>query len=160
MAKVLYTIGYEAANLRDFIATLKKAGVEIVLDIRALPLSRRAGFSKTALGNALRDNGIDYLHLRGLGTPKAGRDANKEGDHERFEGIFENHMRSPEAVADLARATDIAAEKSACLLCVEKQHTQCHRALVAPRIVKANKQKIINLKVIETDSAQTDLLIA
>lgn len=65
----IYTIGYEATTMADFIATLHAAGIERVIDVRALPLSRRPGFSKTALAAELRSNGIDYSHLKALGTP-------------------------------------------------------------------------------------------
>ena len=71
----LYTIGYEGALQPDLIARLKAAGVRTLVDVRAVAASRRAGFSKTLLGNSLAEAGIDYVHLRGVGTPKAGREA-------------------------------------------------------------------------------------
>lgn len=155
--KNIYTIGYESATLADFIATLKDAGIEIVLDIRALPLSRRAGFSKTPLSNALRDAGIDYLHLRALGTPKAGRDAAKSGDLKTLRSVYMRHLKGPEAQAELAKATEIAKNRRACLLCVEKHHTACHRSLVAPLIAQKNNQTIENLAVREGASLQSSL---
>ena len=68
----LATIGYESATLDAVIGRLKTAGVELVIDVRAVAASRRAGFSKTLLGASLNAAGIDYRHLRGLGTPKPG----------------------------------------------------------------------------------------
>ena len=76
----LFTIGYEATTMAEFLATLTKAGVERVIDVRALPLSRRPGFSKSPLRAALAEAGIDYVHLRALGTPAEGRSAAKRGD--------------------------------------------------------------------------------
>jgi len=73
--KQLFTIGYEAATLDDLIGRLKAAGVQVVIDVRAIAASRRAGFSKTVLAASLAAENIDYVHLRALGTPKAGRDA-------------------------------------------------------------------------------------
>src|SRR5437762_571583 len=73
MARVLATIGYEHATQPQVIERLKRAGVEIVLDVRAVASSRRAGFSKTLLAASLANAGVGYLHLRGLGTPKPGR---------------------------------------------------------------------------------------
>ena len=55
----IYTIGYEGTTVADFLAALAKAGVRRVIDVRALPLSRRPGFSKTLLGAALKEVGID-----------------------------------------------------------------------------------------------------
>ena len=67
----LATIGYEKATLDDVIGRLQAAGVELLIDVRAVAASRRAGFSKTLLAATLQAHGIDYLHLRALGTPKA-----------------------------------------------------------------------------------------
>ena len=71
----IFTVGYEATTMGEFIAALKKAGVERIIDVRAVPLSRRPGFSKNILAASLRDAGIDYVLLKNLGTPKLGRDA-------------------------------------------------------------------------------------
>ena len=58
MSDILYTIGYEAATLPDVIEKLQKAGVKLVVDVRAVAASRRAGFSKTILRNSLEAEGI------------------------------------------------------------------------------------------------------
>ena len=87
---------------------MQAAGVKRLLDVREAPISRRKGYSKTALAAALAASGIDYVHLRGLGTPKPGREAAKAGDRAGFLEIFQRHMTSPEAHADLARAEDYA----------------------------------------------------
>jgi len=68
----IFTIGYESATVPEFLEALRAAGVEQVIDVRAVPNSRRPGFSKTPLRNALAEAGMDYVHLRALGTPAAG----------------------------------------------------------------------------------------
>ena len=55
----LFTIGYEATTMGEFLDALKSAGVERVIDVRAVANSRRPGFSKTPLRNALAEVGID-----------------------------------------------------------------------------------------------------
>ncbi len=65
----IFTIGYEGATVAALLAALTQAGVERLIDVRALPVSRRPGFSKTPLSAALAEAGIDYVHLRALGTP-------------------------------------------------------------------------------------------
>lgn len=127
----LYTIGYEGAALPDLIGVLKAAGVRTVLDVRDLPLSRRAGFSKRPLAATLAEAGIGYLHLKGLGTPKEGRLANRAGRMEEFWRIVDDSLATPEAAHDLARAAAVAAEAPACLLCFEAQPHDCHRLRVA-----------------------------
>lgn len=132
--KVLATIGYEAADLTDFITTLHSANVTRLIDVREIPVSRRKGFAKRALSEALTRAGIEYLHLRGLGDPKEGRQAARAGDFVKFKRVFNNHMRSDSAQTDLEKAAQLAAEGGACLMCYERDHTSCHRAIVAAAI--------------------------
>ena len=75
----LFTIGYERASSAEVIEAVRGAGVELLVDVRAVAASRRAGFSKTVLRASLEAAGVDYLHLRDLGTPKAGREAARAG---------------------------------------------------------------------------------
>lgn len=91
----LFTIGYEGEPQAAVIDRLKAAGVEVLVDVRAVAASRRAGFSKTVLGNSLGEAGIDYVHLRPLGTPKAGREAAKKGRIGEMREIFAGHMAEP-----------------------------------------------------------------
>ena len=83
----IFTIGYESATVGEFVAALQRAGVERVIDVRAVPNSRRPGFSKNLLRNALAEAGIDYVHLRALGTPADGRAAARAGRHEDLKRI-------------------------------------------------------------------------
>ena len=134
LTAVLSTIGYERATLDEVIGRLKAAQVDIVIDVRAVASSRRAGFSKTILGASLRAAGVDYLHLRPLGTPKAGRQAARAGHTAEMRRIFEAHLKEPEAQLALAQAVEIAAARKAALLCYEADAKDCHRAIVADRI--------------------------
>lgn len=126
----IFTIGYEAATMGDFLAALKKAGVERVIDVRALPLSRRPGFSKTPLRGALEEADIDYVHLKALGTPAAGRDAARKGRHEELKRIYAGQLELPEAIAQGAQMLELAAEKPSALLCFERDPAGCHRTLL------------------------------
>lgn len=126
----LFTIGYEGATMDDFLAALMAAGVERVIDVRALPLSRRPGFSKTTLAATLRAAGIDYVHLKALGTPKAGRDAAKKGDRAMLEAVYAGQLELPEAQAQAAIMLDLATEAPSALLCYERDPTHCHRTLL------------------------------
>ncbi len=104
----IFTIGYEGATVDGFLATLKAAGVERLIDVRALPLSRRPGFSKSPLAAALKEVGIDYVHLKDLGTPKRGRDAAKKGDVGTLREVYDDQLALPEAQAAAARMLDLA----------------------------------------------------
>ncbi|CAO3445212.1 hypothetical protein [Azospirillum argentinense] len=126
----LYTIGYEGASFDSVLRALKARGVGVLLDVRELPLSRRAGFSKRPLSAGLEEAGIGYVHLKGLGTPKEGRVAAHQGDLDRFWSIVDAKMQTPEAEHDLNRAAALARERPACLLCFEASPHLCHRLRV------------------------------
>jgi len=141
----IFTIGYEGATVDGFIGALRKAGVALVLDIRAAPVSRKKGFSKNHLAQHLSEAGIGYRHLRGLGTPKQGREAARSGDHQSLERIFRHHLEEPEALLDLGEALGLAAAQPVCLLCLERDPEQCHRLIVAERMAKEGGQPIRHL---------------
>jgi uncharacterized protein (DUF488 family) len=127
----LATIGYEQATQAAVIDKLKAAGVEVVIDVRAVAASRRAGFSKTLLSASLNDAGIGYVHLRQLGTPKPGREAARKGKLAEMHEIFKAHMVEPAAQLELVRATEIVADKKTALLCYEADACGCHRTILA-----------------------------
>ncbi|WP_404339287.1 DUF488 family protein [Sphingomonas sp. MMS12-HWE2-04] len=126
----VFTIGYEATTMAEFIAALQRAGVERVIDVRALPLSRRPGFSKNSLAASLKEEGIDYVHLKQLGTPKRGRDAAKKGDVAMLRQVYDVQLGLPEAQAQAAQMRALAAEKPSALLCFERDPEHCHRTLL------------------------------
>ncbi len=126
----IYTIGYEATTMADFLAALHRAGVKRVIDVRALPLSRRPGFSKSILAATLKEAGIDYVHLKALGTPKPGRDAAKKGDVATLTAVYDGQLALPEAQAQAARMRALAAEMPSALLCYERDPCHCHRTLL------------------------------
>lgn len=145
--KTLYTIGYEGALLADFVATLKLTGVSHLIDVRELPISRRKGFAKTALSDALMAAGIEYVHLKGLGDPKEGREAAKAGDMATFKRVFSNHMKSKPALHDLERAQQIVQNGGACLMCYERNPVDCHRSIVAKKISDLDEVVVAHLGV-------------
>lgn len=142
---LLSTIGYEAATLAQVIDRLKGAGVSMVLDVRAVAASRRPGFSKTMLAASLAEAGIAYRHLRGLGTPKAGRAAARAGRFAEMRTIFAAHMEEPEARGQLAEAIDLAAGRPVALLCYEADAAHCHRAIIADQISASLGCQVVHL---------------
>lgn len=145
MAGELATIGYEAATQADVIGRLKQAGVEIVIDVRAIAASRRAGFSKTLLAASLHDVGIDYLHLRDLGTPKLGRIAARAGRVAEMLAIYEEHLHEPAAQFALSEAAAVASHRKAALLCYEADAAVCHRRIVANLIHERTGLEVVDL---------------
>ena len=126
-ARQIFTIGYEGATQPELIAALQSAGVQRVIDVRAVPLSRKPGFSKSVLAAGLKQVGIDYVHLRALGTPPEGREAARKGEYDALARIYAEQLDTAEAAADAARMIALAEEKPSALLCFERDPAHCHR---------------------------------
>jgi uncharacterized protein (DUF488 family) len=141
----LLTIGYEGCTIDEVVAELRRERVSLLIDVRAVPISRKPGFSKRQLAAGLDEHGIAYVHLQGLGTPKPGRDAVRSGHPERMEPIFREHMRSDRAQAELAQAKHLVSKRRACLLCFEQDPMTCHRRFVAELITAETGQPIVHL---------------
>jgi uncharacterized protein (DUF488 family) len=126
----IFTIGYEGSTQAELVAALKVAGVERVIDVRAVPLSRKPGFSKNVLAAGLREAGIDYVHLKALGTPPEGREAARKGRGDILERVYAEQLETPEAAVQAAQMIELARERPSALLCFERDPDQCHRTLL------------------------------
>ncbi len=143
----LFSIGYEKSGQGDLIATLAIAGVKTVIDVRDRPQSRRAGFSKRQLQAGVEAASIAYVHLKALGTPPEGREANRGRDWPRFWQIVDEKLASAEAEIDLQRAAELALSAPSCLLCYEADWHICHRLRVAEILVARHGFEVRHLAV-------------
>lgn len=147
------TIGYEGATVDTFLDALRGDRTSLLVDVRALAMSRRPGFAKSRLSANLAAVGIEYLHLRGLGTPADGRAAARAGKHARMHEIFREHMQTPVAQADLETLQSIVASgRRVCLLCFEADPRHCHRSLVIEALSRKLKLEVANLMPIEEEA--------
>jgi uncharacterized protein (DUF488 family) len=132
---VVYTIGYQGRNLDEFVSALTAAQVDLVIDLRSRPMSRRRGFSKSQLAAHLGKHGISYRHLPELGMPidllphRSPRDGNAQ-ILETYRHIIVN--RDEELETLLRHATSA----TVCLLCFEANANHCHRGIVADQLRK------------------------
>ena len=147
MRQILYTIGYEGADIDAFLRTLDACGIEQLLDIRDVPVSRKPGFSKSVLETRLRDRGIDYSHLKALGDPKPGREAMRRGDYPAFLEIYTKHLASDAAQEAVGAAVAIAGKRVSVLLCFERNPKECHRTIVAVEMAELGNFEICNIGV-------------
>lgn len=141
----LFTIGYEGETQPAVIDRLKHAGVELVADVRAVAASRRAGFSKTVLSNSLHEAGIDYVHLRALGTPKPGRDAAHKGHVAEMHAIYAEHMQEPGSQLAFEELRALAGERKTALLCYEADPAGCHRTILSKRLEAEDGFEVVDL---------------
>ena len=144
--KRLFTIGYEQTPAKAVLDELENAGVKLLVDVRAVAASRRPGFSKNQLAAGLDERGISYLHLRGLGTPKDGRDAARSGKFDTLHKIYAAHLKTPQAKEELDELASLVLKAGpVCILCYERDHQHCHRKWVAEIIEDRDGVKIENL---------------
>jgi transcriptional regulator with XRE-family HTH domain len=126
----LWSAGYEGRDIDSFVASLLDSRIDVVADVRLTPISRKKGFSKTRLGEALGEAGIEYTHLRGLGNPKENRAPFWDGRLDVGRTRFRDVLRSEEAQADLGRLEEHAQQSRVAVLCFEKDESRCHRQVV------------------------------
>lgn len=131
----IFTIGYEGATQPQLIAALRAAGVTLLADVRAVPLSRRPGFSKNILANGLREVGIDYVGLKALGTPPEGREAARRGDHATLARVYAGQLAEPAAMLQGAQLRELAEARPTALLCFEREPHGCHRSLLVDAVM-------------------------
>jgi uncharacterized protein (DUF488 family) len=141
----LWSAGYEGRDIDSFVASLLDSRIDVVADVRLTPISRKKGFSKTRLGQALAEAGIEYTHLRGLGNPKDNRapfwDGRLDVGRARFRGV----LRSEDAQTDLERLAEHARQSRVAVLCFEKDESRCHRQVVLETVRKRAAVPVIPL---------------
>jgi uncharacterized protein (DUF488 family) len=145
-ARKLFTIGYEQTPAKAVLDELEQAGVKLLVDVRAVAASRRPGFSKSQLAAGLDERGISYLHLRGLGTPKDGREAARSGNYNLLHKIYAAHLKTAQAKEELDELSALVKKAGpVCILCYERDHTHCHRQWIAEIIEERDGVKVANL---------------
>lgn len=151
--RTVATIGYEGATVQGFLAALREARIEMLVDVRAVAMSRKPGFAKSRLAANMEEEGIAYLHLRGLGTPADGRAAARAGHHEEMHRIFRKHLATIVAQADLETLVSIAKSgKRVCLMCFEADPKHCHRSIVVDELATHVAFKVANLFPVADDA--------
>jgi uncharacterized protein (DUF488 family) len=142
----LFTIGYERATPGAVLGELKRAGVDLVVDTRAVAASRRPGFSKRALAASLDEAGIGYVHLQKLGTPAEGRQAARAGDLDALWRIYDKHIKTAEAQQALdALMALVKSGKRIALLCYCRDPKSCHRSRIVAQVKKRRRMKVEDL---------------
>jgi len=140
----IYTIGYEGRAQHDVLRLLVEAGIEVLVDVRIRPQSRKPGLSKTALRLACEAAGIEYLHRRELGTPLEIRADFRAGNLERGREGYRAYLLD-DARADLDWLAVIAGRQRPAILCFEFQPRECHRRVISEELAARNKFDIIDL---------------
>lgn len=145
-ARKLFTIGYEQTPPKAVLDELEQAGVKLLVDVRAVTSSRRPGFSKKQLAAELDERDIAYVHLAALGTPKEGRLAARSGQYDVLHRIYSKHLKTSQAKEQLDELSSLVKKAGpVCLMCYERDHTHCHRQMIAEIIEERDGVKVENL---------------
>ena len=132
---IAYTIGYEGWELEEFVSRLREQRVKVLIDIREKPASRKPGFSKTPLRAALEEAGIEYVHVKALGSPSTIRYEYKNGgDKDTFFTAYRIYLKSQ--IVHLRSVLATIQEKTCCLMCLERHVWDCHRSAVSDLLKK------------------------
>ncbi len=153
----IYTIGYEGLDMEGFLTLLRKSGVETLVDVRELPLSRKAGFSKRSLGDTLNLNGFEYIHLPTLGCPKPIREQYRvDGSWARYKVGFLKYLeQQDDTIAEMA---GMASTTTCALLCFEADYNYCHRSMVANAIKNVSELQVVHLHAASLKKAESESL--
>lgn len=145
MTHGIVSVGYEGRNIEDFVAALVEAGVQTVADVRLNAISRKAGFSKTRLKDALAAAGIDYRHMRSLGNAKENRSPFWEGRVDEGRRVFRQAIQNPEAESSLDELSLLVRDQVVAVLCFETDVEKCHRKVIIDEIVGTTKAPVAAL---------------
>ena len=140
----VFTTSYEGRSLDAFLAALRAQGVRLLVDVREAPISRKRGFSKSLLAEALRNAGIDYQHMRALGCPKPIRDAYRaDGDWQRYTTAFMQHLAGQQQALETLGL--LCSAQPTALLCYEADFNRCHRTYVARAVARHSGVQVAHI---------------
>jgi len=138
MAEIsLYTVGYGARTIDDFLALLELWGIAFLLDVRSRPYSRyKPDFSKDALEQHLKGRGIRYVFM---GDTLGGQPADPDCYTDDGKVDYEICRQKPfflEGISRLQSAWQLG--HAVALMCSEGKPEQCHRSkLIGPALEEA-----------------------
>jgi uncharacterized protein (DUF488 family) len=132
---IVESVGYEGCTIDEFVADLARREIDVLVDVRLNAVSRRRGFSKTALNNALDAAGIEYRHLRALGNPKENRPAFGGENVEAGRAIYKELLGAPAAVAEMDQLAGLTEARHVAVMCFERDEEHCHRKVVIDELL-------------------------
>lgn len=136
----IYTIGHSTRTAEELVALLREHGVQLLVDVRRFPGSRRhPQFGRDALAATLSDAGIAYRHEEAMGgrrasDPSGGPSPNTAWRHEAFRA-YADYMPTPPFQAALRRLMADGARRRTVIMCAEAVPWRCHRRLITDALL-------------------------
>lgn len=141
MKSRILTIGYEGREFDEFVSLIKDNAITRIIDVREKPLSRKKGFSKSALSELLQKENISYIHIKDLGSPSSLREKlKKDGDYQYFFRNYLDHLsEKEEAISELVERIEDGVN---CLMCFERSYIYCHRSIVVKKLMEYDNYEV------------------
>lgn len=148
--KQIYTVGYEGINFPDFVDRLKSADVDVLVDVRQMPVSRKKGFSKRRLAEWLAEEGIGYEHFVSLGCPKSIRDRYRlDKNWSCYELDYVSWLQA-ERASEVLRLSEFASLQNCALMCFEADYNRCHRSLISRELAQVHGFSEVHIGCVRT----------
>lgn len=148
MPDTLFTLGYQQRSLDEFVALLRSADIDVLVDVRETAWSHKPGFSKGPLRAALRAAGIDYVHAKFAGNPKWLRSV--APTHKDCLDFYAWYLDEYAEVVDAfdGLLSEFAANgQRVCITCFERHADDCHRSILADRWRQRGKRRVEHLAI-------------
>jgi uncharacterized protein (DUF488 family) len=133
----VFTIGHSTRTSEEFIALLVENAVNLLVDVRRFPMSRRyPHFNREELAASLNEAAIGYVHAEVLGGRRSPRkdSRNTAWRNAQFRG-YADHMDTPEYRAAISELVKRANKEVQAVMCAEAVPWRCHRNLLADALV-------------------------
>ena len=141
---VFHTIGHSTRTVSEFMALLREARVDVVLDVRTVPRSRRnPQFNRETLPDELADAGIGYVHIPELGGLRRrkkhdGPSPNTFWENDSFRN-YADYALTPPFRAGLDRLRQLGRDRTCVIMCAEAVWWRCHRRIIADYLIDAGE---------------------
>jgi uncharacterized protein (DUF488 family) len=146
MVREIFSVGHSTRSAEEFVEILTAHGVEVLVDVRSFPGSRRLPqFNRAALAESLATVGIDYKHeprLGGRRTPR--KDSHNTAWKNASFRAYADHMETEEFRKGVEDLLELASECRVAYMCAEALWWRCHRSLISDYL-KASGHTVIHL---------------
>jgi uncharacterized protein (DUF488 family) len=145
MSLPFFTVGHSTRSITEFARLLQLAGVELVADIRRIPMSRsNPSYNKDVLPQHLAGFQIGYSHVAELG----GRQPKSKAIAPEVNGLWENQSFHNYADYALSERFHAGLEglilrgraRRCAMMCAEAVWWRCHRRIVADYLIARGEE--------------------
>lgn len=132
----IWTIGHWKCPPDVVLETLSSADIEVLVDVRKMPGSRRSPqFDAQEMPSWLDEAGIEYMHLTALGGRRAKQKEIDQSLNAGWQNVsfknYADYTLTPEFEAGLEYLTGLASTQHVAIMCGEPMPWRCHRLLIS-----------------------------